>query len=156
MRFGKISAIFLGIFAATFFAVLILRPGWGNPLAALGGLLMTLSFFATLVFGIVGIICDRRKLLAIITTIIAGGYLLFNLVVTGIIMMCRWTCRQIRMARSTRTDRTGSSGNLLVFSTGEIRKVLLCSGRLPGCGSGLPGYGGLRPDERRDERPDEP
>jgi len=50
---------------------------------------MTLSFPATLVFGIVGIIWDRRKLLAIITTIIAGGYLLFHLLVAGIIMMCR-------------------------------------------------------------------
>ena len=31
------------------------------------------SFPAALVFGIVGIVCDRRKLLAIITTVIAAG-----------------------------------------------------------------------------------
>ena len=35
------------------------------------------SFPAALIFGIVGIVCDRRKLLAIITTLIAGGLMAF-------------------------------------------------------------------------------
>ncbi|HUT45892.1 MAG TPA: hypothetical protein VMX36_06375 [Sedimentisphaerales bacterium] len=34
------------------------------------------SFPAALIFGIIGIICDRRKLLAIITTTIAGAIML--------------------------------------------------------------------------------
>ena len=36
------------------------------------------------VFGIVGIINDKRKILAIITTIIAGGFVLFYLCMTAI------------------------------------------------------------------------
>jgi len=48
-----------------------------------------LSFPTALIFGIVGIICDHRKLLAIITTIIAGGFLLYYLLAAGIITMCR-------------------------------------------------------------------
>jgi len=31
------------------------------------------SFPAALILGILGIVCDRRKLLAIMTTVIAGG-----------------------------------------------------------------------------------
>ena len=38
------------------------------------------SFPTTLIFGIVGIIHDRRKLLAIVTTLIAGG------------LMALWAC----------------------------------------------------------------
>ena len=86
MRFGKISATLLGITAATMVALILLRPG--NPRATLGGLLVIFSVLSALIVGIVGIICDRHKLLAIITTIIAGGCLLFYLVVAGIIMMC--------------------------------------------------------------------
>ena len=96
MRLGKISAILLGIAAATIVALIALRPGWGNPLAALGGLLVMFSFPVSLIFGIVGIVCDKRKILAIITTIIAGGFALFYLCMMAfsiIIMMCRWACR---------------------------------------------------------------
>jgi len=50
------------------------------------------------------------------------------------------------MARLTRADTAGFSVNLFVFSTDKSNKGLLCSGRLPGYGSGL----------RRDERPDKP
>ena len=94
MRLGKISAILLGIALVTMCALTILRPGWGNPLAALGGLLIMFSFPAALIFGIVGVICDRRKLLAIITTTIAGGFVLFYMCMIAIsIIMFRWACR---------------------------------------------------------------
>ena len=86
MRFGKISATLLGVTAATMVTLIVLRPG--NPLATLGGLLVIFSYLSALIVGILGIICDRHKLLAIITTIIAGGCLLFHLVVVGIIMTC--------------------------------------------------------------------
>ncbi|MHC4426816.1 MAG: hypothetical protein ACYSYV_12075 [Planctomycetota bacterium] len=43
-----------------------------------------LSFPVALAFGIVGIICDKHKLLAIITTIIAGGLILFYMCMIGI------------------------------------------------------------------------
>jgi len=118
MRLGKISAILLGIAVATFVALIVLRPGWGNPLAALGGLLIVFSFLSALIVGIVGITCDRRKLLSIITTIIAGGFVLFYLgmMAIGIIsMMCRWAYRQVRMARSTRADRASFSDNRIVL-----------------------------------------
>ena len=42
------------------------------------------SFPAALIVGIVGIICDHRKVLAIITTIIAGGFVLFYLCMMAI------------------------------------------------------------------------
>lgn len=79
MRFGKISAILLGIVIATICAMRILRPGWGNPLAALAGLLVISCMPASLIVGIIGIVLDRRKLLAIVTTIVSGGLVLFNL-----------------------------------------------------------------------------
>jgi len=47
------------------------------------------SFPTALIFGIVGIIFDRRKLLAIIATIIAGGFVLFYFCMIGINIMCR-------------------------------------------------------------------
>jgi len=42
------------------------------------------TFPTALAFGIVGIISDRRKLLAIITTIIAAGFVLFYLCMMSI------------------------------------------------------------------------
>ena len=51
-----------------------------------------LSFPAALIFGIVGIIFDHRKVLAIITTVIAGVFVLYYLCMIGINMisiMCR-------------------------------------------------------------------
>jgi uncharacterized membrane protein YedE/YeeE len=44
------------------------------------------SFPAALVLGIVGIVYDRRKVLAIIATIIAAGFVLFylSIIVIGI------------------------------------------------------------------------
>jgi hypothetical protein len=47
------------------------------------------SFPVSLIFGIVGIVCDRRKLLAIIATIIAGGFALFYFCIIGINIICR-------------------------------------------------------------------
>jgi len=46
------------------------------------------SFPAALVLGILGIVFDRRKVLAIIATVIAGGFILFYLSMI-IIMMTR-------------------------------------------------------------------
>lgn len=48
-----------------------------------------LSFPAAFVFGIMGIIRDRQKLLAIITTIIAGAFVLFYLFAIGLNIVCR-------------------------------------------------------------------
>ncbi|MFH1883703.1 MAG: hypothetical protein ABIL62_13470 [Planctomycetota bacterium] len=45
------------------------------------------SFLAALIVGIVGIICDKRKILAIIITIIAGGFVLFYLCMMAISMI---------------------------------------------------------------------
>ncbi len=43
-----------------------------------------LSFPLALVFGIVGIVFDSRKSLAIITTLVAGAFVLFYLCAIGI------------------------------------------------------------------------
>ena len=75
MRLGKISAILLGIVAATFVAFIVLSVV-GNPLAGYAGLLVFFSIFASLIVGIIGLVLDRRKLLAFITTIVAGGLVL--------------------------------------------------------------------------------
>ena len=84
MRFGKISAILLGPTCALL--ILLPKPFRGdNPVAALGEAyiicLCLAALLAALIVGIVGIIRDERKILAIITTIIAGGFMLF--------VMCR-------------------------------------------------------------------
>jgi len=50
----------------------------------LGGLLFMVLSPLALVFGIVGIVCDQRKGLAIATTIIAAGCVLFILCVFGV------------------------------------------------------------------------
>lgn len=47
-----------------------------------------LSFPLALAFGIAGIACDRSKLLAIITTIVAGAFVLFYLCAIGISIIC--------------------------------------------------------------------
>ncbi|UCG57043.1 MAG: hypothetical protein JSU70_19535 [Phycisphaerales bacterium] len=41
-------------------------------------------------FGIAGIVCDRRKLLAIIATAVAGLFVLFYLCMMGISIMHMW------------------------------------------------------------------
>jgi hypothetical protein len=40
-------------------------------------LLVIISFPAALIFGVIGIIYDSKKMLAIISTLIAGGLILF-------------------------------------------------------------------------------
>ena len=54
-------------------------PIFSHFLTLLGGLLVLLSFPAALVLGIVGIVLDNGKLLAIITTIVAAGCVFFYL-----------------------------------------------------------------------------
>ena len=49
---------------------------------------MVFSFPAALVFGILGIVFDSRKVLAIITTVIAAGFVLFYLFAIGIRLIC--------------------------------------------------------------------
>jgi hypothetical protein len=72
------------------------------------------SFPLSVVFGIVGIICDRRKAAAIITTIIGGG----------IIMLYLYLARRVRRrdadyqaAQGHAKQRTTTSENLS-FSAG--------------------------------------
>ena len=40
-------------------------------------------------FGIAGIAADRRKLLAIVVTILVGGFVLFYFCMIGITIVCR-------------------------------------------------------------------
>ncbi len=85
MRFGKISAILLGIAVAAICAAIVLSLVVGKPLAALAGLLSIFSIFsipASLIVGMIGLVLDRRKLLAFITTIVAGGLVI--LIIFGI------------------------------------------------------------------------
>jgi phosphoribosylcarboxyaminoimidazole (NCAIR) mutase len=85
MRFGKISAILLGIAAATMCAAIVLSLVVGKPFATLAGLLSIFSILsipASLIVGMIGLVLDRRKLLAFITTIVAGGLVI--LIIFGI------------------------------------------------------------------------
>ncbi|MHC4230675.1 MAG: hypothetical protein ACYSWW_15475 [Planctomycetota bacterium] len=50
---------------------------------------MMFSFPAALVYGIVGIIHDSQKWLAITTTIIVGGLILLYLFKAGLLTICR-------------------------------------------------------------------
>jgi len=52
-------------------------------------LLILLSFPLALIFGIVGIVVDLQKLLAVICTLIAGAFVLFYLYVVGLHTFCR-------------------------------------------------------------------
>jgi hypothetical membrane protein len=79
MRFGKLALTLLIIGTLTVGAIIILRPGLGNPLATLGWLFGMFSFPTAVIVGIVGIIRDKNKLLAVITTIVAGGLILLYL-----------------------------------------------------------------------------
>jgi len=47
------------------------------------------SFPLALIFGIVGIVADRQKLLAVVCTLVAGGFVLFYLYMVGLQMFCR-------------------------------------------------------------------
>jgi hypothetical protein len=47
------------------------------------------SFPLALIFGIVGIVCDERKLLAVIATLVAAALVLFYFCVLGIAVLCR-------------------------------------------------------------------
>lgn len=76
--------------------MMLLRPGWGSSsLRALVGRLMYFSFFAAPVFGVVGIINDRRKFFAIASVATALGVVLFLLVCQWLSMyyenMLQWT-----------------------------------------------------------------
>ena len=47
------------------------------------------SFPLALILGIVGIIADRQKLLAVICTLVAGGFVLFYFYMVGLQTFCR-------------------------------------------------------------------
>jgi hypothetical protein len=47
------------------------------------------SFPLALIFGIVGIVCDPRKLLAVIATLVAAASVLFYFFVLGVLVLCR-------------------------------------------------------------------
>jgi len=72
MLFGKLSAVFIAIAGAVFLTIYILKPGLGSPLPVLGGVLILFCVPVSLMFGIIGVLFDRSKWLAIITTGIAG------------------------------------------------------------------------------------
>jgi hypothetical protein len=71
MRFGKISATLLAIAVVTFIFMIVLRPGCSTPIAMLGALLILGCMPMSLIFGIVGIVQDRSKTLAIVVTVLA-------------------------------------------------------------------------------------
>lgn len=83
MRFGKAAVASVVVAILTAGTTIIRGPGGGNQVAALGEGLIKLSFLAALVFGIVGIIFDRRKFFAIATVAIVVGVVLY-------ILVCRW------------------------------------------------------------------
>jgi hypothetical protein len=78
-HFGKVAVAILGIAAVVFVLSWTLRPVYGDPLATFERWLLLCLFPAALVSGIAGIVCDRSKLLAIITTILAAALVLLNL-----------------------------------------------------------------------------
>ncbi len=88
MRFGIISGVMLTIASPTILVLLLCMPFGDDPFATVGELLVMFSFPAALLFGILGITHDRRKPLAIVTTLIAGGITLL-LCVIGIAMSRR-------------------------------------------------------------------
>lgn len=90
MRFGTLSAIMLAIGGVTVLALFLLQPGWGDPRGILGGLLVMFSFPVSLMFGITGIIFDRPRWLAVISTALAGIPILLCLYVMVLNMMYRW------------------------------------------------------------------
>jgi hypothetical protein len=73
MRFGIISGAMLTIAGPTIVVLLLCFPFGDDPLATVVELLVMFSFPAVLLFGILGLFHDRRKPLAIVTTLIAGG-----------------------------------------------------------------------------------
>ncbi|MBW7989617.1 MAG: hypothetical protein FVQ84_06325 [Planctomycetes bacterium] len=79
MRFGKIALTSLIIGTLSIGSIIILRPGLGNPLATLGWLFGMFSFPTAVIVGLVGSIRDKNRLLAVITTIVAGGLILLYL-----------------------------------------------------------------------------
>jgi hypothetical protein len=69
----------LGIAGAVFVLSWILRPVYSDPVVTFGRWLVLCLLPAALVSGIAVIVCDRSKLLAIITTIVAAALVLLNL-----------------------------------------------------------------------------
>ncbi len=72
MLFGKLSAIFIAVAGAVFLTIWILQPEWGSPFLVLGLLVLLFCVPVSLMFGIIGVLFDSKKWLAMITTAIAG------------------------------------------------------------------------------------
>jgi hypothetical protein len=72
MLFGTISAVFITIAGAVFLVICMLKPGLESPLTVFGGLLILFCVPVSLMFGIIGVMFDRNKWPAIVTTAIAG------------------------------------------------------------------------------------
>jgi len=51
--------------------------------------LILVSFPLALILGIVGIVADQRKVLAVVCTLVAGGLVSFYLYMVGLQMFCR-------------------------------------------------------------------
>ena len=86
MFFGKISAALLSLAVATILLLLLIKPGGGDSSGALGGCFTMLSVPAAVVLGILGIILDQRKWLAILTTIITGSLVAIYIILMVISM----------------------------------------------------------------------
>ncbi len=72
MLFGKLSTVFITVAGAVFLTICMLKPELESPLTVFGGLLILFCVPVSLMFGIIGVLFDRNKWLAIITTCIAG------------------------------------------------------------------------------------
>jgi hypothetical protein len=73
MRFGIISGLMLTIGGPTIVVLLLCFPFGDDPFATVGEFVVMLVFPVALLFGILGLSHDRRKPLAIVTTLFAGG-----------------------------------------------------------------------------------
>ena len=79
MRYGKFSTSFLAAAGLAIVAMIVLRPGLGNLCAILAGLLILVAVPLSAVFGILWILSDKQKRLAIITTAGSIGLIFFNI-----------------------------------------------------------------------------
>lgn len=108
--FGRAAISFIAISALAAGMMLLLRPGWGSLLSVLVGRLIYLSFFAALVFGIVGIINDCRKFFAIASVVIAV-----------IIVLYIWVCQWLSVYYNNLLQWFFSSSNESLLGSRETR-----------------------------------
>jgi hypothetical protein len=81
MLFAKISILFLISAGLMILAFHLIKPVRYDPLGVLGPKLIIFSTPLSLMFGIKGIVFDRKKMLAVIVTVVTGISIFFYLFV---------------------------------------------------------------------------